>query len=52
MTDTDARDEARSRRRFLRRLLGERGSLYVEFALMAPLLLAMGAFIFDSTWPT
>lgn len=47
MTDTDARDEARSRRRFLRRLLGERGSLYVEFALMAPLLLAMGTFIFD-----
>lgn len=47
MTDADERDEARSRRRFLRRLLGERGSLYVEFALVAPLLLAMGAFIFD-----
>lgn len=47
MTGTDARDEARSRRRFLRRLLGERGSLYVEFALVAPLILAMGAFVFD-----
>ena len=47
MTGTDARDEARSRRRFLRRLLGDRGSLYVEFALVAPLILAMGAFVFD-----
>lgn len=44
----EPRQESRCRRRLLRRLLGERGSLYVEFALVAPLLLAMGAFILDA----
>ncbi len=48
MTGTEGEFERRSKRRLLRRLLGERASLYLEFALVAPLLLAAGAFVLDT----
>lgn len=47
MHPTPTAHELHARRRFLRRLRGERGSLYLEFALMAPLALAVAGFVVD-----